>query len=183
MHERRFAFVLFGRVVTEIDICPAHGGGSRVRYRLTIAARGWMAAVLLRFGFLAAVGRTIDRIFRHAAGFAEGTHEVAFEPSAPRNRSLDPAAGHRPRCPEWQSPLIADRDLFADAVLRPGDQVEIRLQGESRGGDIVISEEMAQDPAVTALLEGLPRSPKTRSSKASGKKVALRRVLPLCASD
>jgi class 3 adenylate cyclase len=83
VHERRFAFVLFGRVVTEIDMWPAGGGGSRVRYRLSIAARGRMAAVLLRFGFLPAVGRTIDRIFRHAAGFAEGTHEVAFVPSAP----------------------------------------------------------------------------------------------------
>jgi len=56
VHERRFAFVLFGRVVTEIGICPASGGGSRVRYRLSIAARGRLAAVLLRFGFLPAVG-------------------------------------------------------------------------------------------------------------------------------
>jgi len=83
VHERRFAFVLFGRVVSEIDICPASGGGSRVRYRLSIAARGRLAAVLLRFGFLPAVGRTIDRIFRHAAGFAEGIHKVAFKPSTP----------------------------------------------------------------------------------------------------
>jgi class 3 adenylate cyclase len=83
VHERRFAFILFGRVLTEIDICPAGGGGSRVRYRLTIAARGWLAAVLLRFGFLPAVGRTIDRIFRHAAGFAQGIHELAFEPLTP----------------------------------------------------------------------------------------------------
>jgi hypothetical protein len=83
VHERRFAFVLFGRVVTEIDMWPAGGGGSRVRYRLTIAANGWVAAVLLRVGFLPAVGRTIDRIFRRAAGFAEGIHELAFEPSTP----------------------------------------------------------------------------------------------------
>jgi class 3 adenylate cyclase len=83
VHERRFAFLLFGRVVTEIDVCPAVGGGSRVRYRLTIAARGWLAAVLLRIGFLPVVGRTIDRIFQHAAGFAQGIHELAFEPSSP----------------------------------------------------------------------------------------------------
>src|SRR5215471_7380091 len=83
VHERRFAFVLFGRVVTEIDMWPTSDSGSRVRYRLTIAAKGWVAAVLLRVGFLPAVGRTIDRIFRRAAGFAEGIHELAFEPSTP----------------------------------------------------------------------------------------------------
>ena len=83
VHERRFAFVLFGRVVTEIDMWPTSGSGSRVRYRLTIAAKGWVAAVLLRVGFLPVVGRTIDRIFRRAAGFAEGIHELAFEPSTP----------------------------------------------------------------------------------------------------
>jgi class 3 adenylate cyclase len=57
-----------------------------------------------------------------------------------------------------------------------------RLQSESRGGDIVISEEMAQDPAVMALLEGLAPVAENVVVKGFRDKVALRRVPPLCAN-
>src|SRR5205823_2707317 len=70
-HERRFRFGPFRRVVTEIDIHRANGGGgSRVRYRLSIEPRGPLWAILLRCGFLARIGRMIDRLFRQAAEFA-----------------------------------------------------------------------------------------------------------------
>jgi class 3 adenylate cyclase len=51
-----------------------------------------------------------------------------------------------------------------------------RLQGESRGGDIVLSEAMAHDPAVTAVLEGLAAAPEDASIKGFSEPIALRRV-------
>jgi class 3 adenylate cyclase len=57
-----------------------------------------------------------------------------------------------------------------------------RLQSESRGGDIVISEEMAQDPAVMTLLEDLAPVAENALVKGFSEKVALRRVPPLCAN-
>src|SRR5205823_5012944 len=78
-HERRFRFGPFRRVVTEIDIHRANGGGgSRVRYRLSIEPRGPLWAILLRCGFLARIGRMIDRLFRQAAEFAEASREDAY---------------------------------------------------------------------------------------------------------
>jgi hypothetical protein len=82
-HERRFGFGPFRRVVTEIDIHPASNGGSRVRYRLSIEPRGWLSAILLRCGFLARVGRMIDRLFRQAAEFAEASRADAFRSAPP----------------------------------------------------------------------------------------------------
>ena len=82
-HERRFGSGPVRRIVTEIGIRPASAGGSRVRYRLSIEPRGWLSAVFLRLGFLARIGRTIDRLFRQAAEFAEGNREHAFDAPPP----------------------------------------------------------------------------------------------------
>jgi len=57
-----------------------------------------------------------------------------------------------------------------------------RLQNESRGGDIVISEEMAQDPAVMILLEGLAPVAEYVLVKGFRERVALRRVPALYAN-
>jgi class 3 adenylate cyclase len=74
--------------------------------------------------------------------------------------------------------MLNDRlDYFGRTV-----NLAARLQNESRGGDIVISEEMAQDPTVMALLEGLASIAENVLVKGFSEKVALLRVLPLCAS-
>jgi class 3 adenylate cyclase len=51
-----------------------------------------------------------------------------------------------------------------------------RLQGESRGGDIVLSEAMANDPGVMALLESLAPAAESAFVKGFSEPVALRRV-------
>jgi class 3 adenylate cyclase len=54
-----------------------------------------------------------------------------------------------------------------------------RLQGESRGGDIVLSETMASDPAVTTVLEALAPVAESAVVKGFPEPVALRRVQAL----
>jgi class 3 adenylate cyclase len=54
-----------------------------------------------------------------------------------------------------------------------------RLQGESRGGDIVLSETMASDPAVTTVLEALEPVAESAVVKGFPEPVALRRVQAL----
>jgi class 3 adenylate cyclase len=51
-----------------------------------------------------------------------------------------------------------------------------RLQGESRGGDIVISTSMADDPAVQTLLEDLVARAEDALVKGFADPIALRRV-------
>lgn len=51
-----------------------------------------------------------------------------------------------------------------------------RLQGESRGGDIVVSEDMAGEPGVTAALDALGAGAESAAVKGFGERVALRRV-------
>jgi class 3 adenylate cyclase len=82
-HERRFASGPLRRLATEIAIKPESGGGSRVRYRLIIEPRGWLAVLLIRLGFLDHFGRTLDRLFREAASFTEGSRERAFTTPPP----------------------------------------------------------------------------------------------------
>ena len=82
-HERLFASGPLRRVATEIEMAPAPGGRSRVCYRLSIDARGWISGLLLRLGFLDRFGRRLDRLFRDAAEFAEGSRERGFTPPLP----------------------------------------------------------------------------------------------------
>src|SRR5438445_11093572 len=51
-----------------------------------------------------------------------------------------------------------------------------RLQGENRGGDIVVSEVMANDPAVQALLEDLAAVAEAALVRGFAEPLALRRV-------
>ena len=51
-----------------------------------------------------------------------------------------------------------------------------RLQGESRGGDIVLSEAVAEDAAVAALLQGLDCARETTALKGFDAPVAFRRI-------
>lgn len=82
-HERRFSSGPLRRLATEIEIRPSPAGGSRVRYRLSLETRGWPGAVLARLGVLDGFGRTLDRLFREAAEFAEGSRERAFTTPPP----------------------------------------------------------------------------------------------------
>jgi hypothetical protein len=91
-HERRFTSGPLRRIATEIEIRPAADGGSRVHYRLSIEPRGRLPAFLLRLGFLDRFGRTLDRLFREAAEFAEGRRERAFTTPPPE---IAPSVGQR----------------------------------------------------------------------------------------
>jgi class 3 adenylate cyclase len=82
-HERRFAFGPLRRIATEIEIWPTSEHGSRVCYRLSIEPGGRATALLLRLGFFRRFGRTLDRLFREAAEFAEGSREHAFTTTPP----------------------------------------------------------------------------------------------------
>ena len=126
-HERNFASGLLGRVVTEIDMCPAGGGGSQVRYRLSIAPRRWIAAVLLRLGFLPGIGRIIDRLFRQAADVTRRSiEETAAAIMKSLSRDVDrwwaEARGHRADAQRQYTPSKAQRidveKLYRDARRR-----------------------------------------------------------------
>jgi class 3 adenylate cyclase len=53
-----------------------------------------------------------------------------------------------------------------------------RLEGESRGGDIVISQALADDPAVAPLLRGVSAVPESASVKGFAAPVAFLRLVP-----
>lgn len=82
-HQRQFASGPLRRLATEIEIRAEAGGGSRVRYRLSLETRGWVGAVILRLGVLDRFGRALDRLFREAAQFAEGSRERAYTAPPP----------------------------------------------------------------------------------------------------
>jgi class 3 adenylate cyclase len=69
-HERRFHSRLIRRLATRLDLYPADGGGTIVRYGVRIEA-AWPLAAALRCGGLRRTRRAVDRLFREAAGFAE----------------------------------------------------------------------------------------------------------------
>jgi class 3 adenylate cyclase len=57
-----------------------------------------------------------------------------------------------------------------------------RLQGESRGGDIVMSQALADDPAVAPLLRGVPSTAESAAVKGFAAPVTYLRVTPLTAT-
>jgi hypothetical protein len=59
---------------------------------LSLATRGWAVSILLRLGVLDRFGRTLDRLFREAAEFAEGSRDRAFTAPAP---AIPPAVRRR----------------------------------------------------------------------------------------
>jgi class 3 adenylate cyclase len=63
-------------------------------------------------------------------------------------------------------------DYFGRAV-----NLAARLQGESRGGDIVLSEDLAEEPAVAERLKGLDVVPEFALVKGFADQIALRRIL------
>jgi class 3 adenylate cyclase len=63
-------------------------------------------------------------------------------------------------------------DYFGRAV-----NLAARLQGESRGGDIVLSEDLAEEPAVAERLKGLDAVPEFALVKGFAEQIALRRIL------
>jgi len=86
-HQRIFSSGPLRRLVTYIDIDPEAGAdgrpASRARYRLKIEARSILVALLFRLGALNRFGATLDRLFRDAAGFAEGQRDHAYEVPPP----------------------------------------------------------------------------------------------------
>ena len=102
-HQRIFSSGPLRRLVTYIDIDPEAGAdgrpASRARYRLKIEARSILVALLFRLGALNRFGATLDRLFRDAAGFAEGQRDHAYEVPPPtisdsvRNRVAERVRG------------------------------------------------------------------------------------------
>jgi len=64
-------------------------------------------------------------------------------------------------------------DYFGSTV-----NLAARLQGQSRGGDVVISETMAADPGVVPLLDSLDATTETMPLKGFDKPVTFRRLTP-----
>lgn len=93
------------------------------------------------------------------------------------NRELGPEAGDilvklGLHCGPCIAVTLNDRlDYFGRTV-----NLAARLQGESRGGDIVVSEDMAAEPGVGETLGALGAVAETASVKGFGQPVGLRRV-------
>ena len=115
-HQRQFASGPLRRLATEIEIRPAVGGGSRVRYKLSLETRGWLGAVILRLGVLDRFGRALDRLFREAAEFAEGSRSA---PTRPRRRTSHP--------PIRQRVEAEARSLADEATAPPSGSPRISL--------------------------------------------------------
>jgi len=64
-------------------------------------------------------------------------------------------------------------DYFGSTV-----NLAARLQGQSRGGDVVISETMAADPGAVPLLDSLDATTETMPLKGFDKPVTFRRLTP-----
>src|SRR5579864_8561225 len=94
-HTRRFKSRLVRTVTAEIEFRRADAG-TDVQFRLAIVA-AWPVALALSWGGMRGYGKTIDRLFREAAGFAEAGEARGFSvPHAPvtdavRRRVLDQA--------------------------------------------------------------------------------------------
>jgi class 3 adenylate cyclase len=82
-HHRLFTSGPVRRVVNVIDFEPA-AGKTRVRYRVAIEPRGWFAGLLLRFLAFDQIGRIVDRLFREAEEFLEGSRERAYRAVPPK---------------------------------------------------------------------------------------------------
>jgi class 3 adenylate cyclase len=93
------------------------------------------------------------------------------------NRELGPEAGGilvklGLHCGPCIAVTLNDRlDYFGRTV-----NLAARLQGESRGGDIVVSEDMAAEPGVAASLDALGAKVESATVKGFGEPVWLRRV-------
>jgi class 3 adenylate cyclase len=61
-------------------------------------------------------------------------------------------------------------------LFRPDINLAARLQGESRGGDIVISEAMASEPEVRVMLAELTTVVESAAVKGFSGMVAVRRI-------
>jgi class 3 adenylate cyclase len=93
------------------------------------------------------------------------------------NRELGPEAGELLvklglHCGPCIAVTLNDRlDYFGRTV-----NLAARLQGESRGGDIVVSEDMAAEPGVAAALDALGAGAESAAVKGFREPVMLRRV-------
>lgn len=69
-------------------------------------------------------------------------------------------------------------DYFGSTV-----NLAARLQGQSRGGDIVVSEMVAGDPAAAAIIEALAMTQESAAIKGFAEPVPFRRLLPDAAAS
>ena len=90
---------------------------------------------------------------------------------------------------------IADKNLVLKVGVHAGASVVVtlndrldyfgstvnmaaRLQGQSKGGDIVLSRAVACDPAVKPLLKGVPACEESVPLKGFAEPISFRRLLP-----
>ena len=137
------------------------------------------------FAFLGAIVRRHDGALVKTIGdaimaaFARPADALAAALDIQRELGSFNAAGQRPLAIKLglhEGPCIAVTlngrlDYFGTTV-----NMAARLQGQSQGGDIVLSEAAAEDPEVTALLAGLEVSGETTALKGFDVPVAFRRV-------
>jgi hypothetical protein len=150
-HERRFHSRLIQRLASRIELDP-EAGGTRVRYTTTIAAC-WPLALALRCGGMRRAGKTIDRLFRAAARFAELNLPQDFSaapadvPQAVRSRVAALAkglaerghdaahhlAGHLLDAPETALERMRPRALARQWNVAPRAAIETCLAAVSEG--------------------------------------------------
>lgn len=137
------------------------------------------------FAFLGAIVRRHDGALVKTIGdaimaaFSKPADALAAALDIQRDLGSFNAAGQRPltiKLGLHEGPCIAVTlngrlDYFGSTV-----NMAARLQGQSEGGDIVLSEAVAQDPEVAALLAGLTVSGETTALKGFDTPVAFRRL-------
>jgi class 3 adenylate cyclase len=137
------------------------------------------------FAYLGAIVRRHDGALVKTIGdailaaFAAPADALAAALDIQRELPSFNAAGQRPltiKVGLHEGPSIAVTlngrlDYFGSTV-----NLAARLQGQSAGGDIVLSEAVAADPAVSTLLEGLDCSQETANLKGFDRPVDFRRI-------
>lgn len=149
--------------------------GDAAAYQLVRDHFAWLAAIVRRHD--GALVKTIgDAIM---AAFAQPADALAAALDIQRGLAAFNARGERALAIKLglhEGPCIAVTlngrlDYFGTTV-----NMAARLQGQSEGGDIVLSEALAEDATVAALLEGLDCARETTPLKGFDAPVAFRRI-------
>lgn len=161
-------------VTLEIEPTGPDGSQSRVLCVLEAEAVNLLGELALRTVFFKSVDKAFAALVGSTAEFVRGERDTPFDAAALEiqqavsafNRDHASTAGGEYMVGIHEGPCIAvtenDRlDYFGNAV-----NMTARLEGQSLGGDIVVSTSMAEDPAVAALLA--PRKGSEESAELRG---------------
>jgi len=152
-HTRRFRNGPIRAATAEIEFHPESDSGTAVSFRVAIAAI-WPVAAILSGGGLRRYGKTVDRLFREAAGFAEAGLAQGFSvPSAPVSASVRSRVAAQAKALDAQGHSLAGR--LADHLLEaPGVELE-RMRPRALARRWQVAPRAVIETCLAAVREGM----------------------------